>query len=382
MNGSYNLATIETGTSLRDMCAAGWERLVGDTDLYLSPGWLGVEEQISSLTPTYLLATIDRRAAAGLTCYLLGADTPAWPFARIDAVLARLLAERSHPDTCAESLLPRLLPTLLCGGRRPGHSRLLLRPDLDEDDRGELVQQMLETAEEVGAQGGAASLSWLYVDDNDRLLRSALSERGYAAFPSAIASQLIVPPDFDYYLRSFQKSKRDTIRNERKKLAAAGIEYRARPLSEELISQILPLELALYEKYGTLFPPADAQRLHQAVSQLLGEQAQVLTAEQGGKVRGFIVLVRCGQTLFVRQCGFDYEFQGRLPLYFGLLFYAAIEYASAVGAHVLEYGISSEQAKASRGCQQRQQYGYVKVMRPEDHAAVCQLLMPLSQAGS
>jgi predicted N-acyltransferase len=258
----------------------------------------------------------------------------------------------------------------LCGSRRPGHTRLLLRPELDEATRRELARQALHEAEALAHERGVASLSFLYVDEDDRLLRDALIESDYLEFPSATAARLDVPLDFDGYLQRFERERRRTIQKERKKLAAAGIAYRALPLTEELIETILPQELALYDRYGTEFPAADAARLHRSVAALLGERVQVLTAQQDGQIRGFVVCIRWRNTLFGRQVGFDYAFQGRLPLYFGLGYYALVEYAAAQGVRHIEYGIGSERAKALRGCALRQQYGYVKALTPAGHTAV------------
>jgi len=53
------------------------------------------------------------------------------------------------------------------------------------------------------------------------------------------------------------------------------------------------------------------------------------------------------------------EDQGSLPLYFSVLFYAAVEYAARIGVRQIEYSISS---KASRGCVTLRQYGYLKLL--------------------
>jgi len=369
---------IQTTTSLAEACSLGWDNLVGAFDLYLSSPWLQVEEHIAALPPNYLIGECNSKPAMGLTCHILGIDTPAWPFARIDAFLLRLLKEKEGVTDDIEQILMKTLPTILCGGRRPGHTRLLLAPGLDETTQRQCVHQILNEAKVFGRHNGAASLSFLFVDEDDQVLRETLIEDGYAEFKSAVPSRLDVPVDFAHYLQRFSKHRRWSIQAEQKTLQEAGITYQALPLTPMLIEEILPLELSLYKKYGTLFPATEAARLHHAVAQVMGDDAQVLTAQQGGKIRGFMVLVRRGNTLFSRQAGFDYEFQGHLPLYFGLVFYAAIKYASQVGASSIEYGISSEKAKASRGCKQRQQYGYIKVFDKDNHKLVSEVIEKLA----
>jgi len=381
MTRTYANGLIQTTTSLDMACTLGWDTLIGAFDLYLSSPWLRVEQRIAALPPTYLIGEDNGNPVLGLTCHVLGTETPAWPFARIDAFFLRLLKEAGCANSDTEQVLRRTLPTILCGGRRPGHTRLLLAPLLNETARRRCVCQTLNEVSVFGQSNGAASLSFLFIDENDQVLREVLREEGFIEFKSAVPSRMTVPVDFEHYLQRFSKHRRCSIQAERKILQEAGITYQALPLTPALIEKILPLELALNEKYGTLFPATEAARLHHAVADVMGDSVQVLTAQQGGKIRGFMVLVRQGNTLFGRQAGFDYEFQGHLPLYFGLVFYAAIEYANQVGATSIEYGISSEKAKASRGCEQRQQYGYVKVFDKDDHNRVSELLQALTEKG-
>jgi len=376
----YANSLIQATTSLDEAVMHGWDELIGTFDLYLSSSWLRVEEQIAALSPTYLIGGYEGKPTIGLTCHALGSETPAWPFARIDAFLLRLLKGRGNVTDDTQHVLSRTLPTILCGGRRPGHTRLLLAPELDETTQRQEVQQIINEAEVFGFDHGAASLSFLFVDESDQVVRDMLLENGFAEFKSAIPSRMAVPTNFEDYLRRFGKRRRWSIQAEYKSLQEAGITYEVLPLTEALIEDILPLEQALNEKYGTLFSATEAARLHHAVAEVLGERVQVLTAQQGGKIRGFIVLVRQGNTLFGRQAGFDYEFQGQkhLPLYFGLAFYATIEHAAQVGATYIEYGVGSEQAKALRGCEQRQQYGYIKVFDSSDHKRVSESIQVLT----
>src|SRR5579884_78507 len=246
MNATQTEFQLQASTSLQAVRSQGWDELVGSFDLYLSTPWLSVEERIASLPPTYLTGKIGDRLSAGLTCYALGPDTPAWPFARIDAFIARLFREAGRECKAASALLSRTLPTQLCGGRRPGHTRLLLAAGLDEDTRRMLARHLLGEAERLARQREAASLSFLYVDEEDHVLRQALLAAGFAEFPSAIAARMQVPADLDHFFGQFSGHRRRRIQKERRVLQEAGIEYRALPLTKEVIEEILPLELALY----------------------------------------------------------------------------------------------------------------------------------------
>lgn len=362
---------VRASASLEDAVAAGWESLVDDFELYASLPWLRVEQRLSAEQRLYLVGVADGVPFAGLTAHVFDHGTPPWPFARIDAVLRRVVHDAGAATD--QHVFEHLLPTVLLGGRRPGHTRLLVAPHLDEPGRRAVARTMLDAAERLAAERGLASLSWLYVDEHDQLLRDALADAGYLEFGSAIASNLAVHGSFDGYMKSLVSHKRSNILRDQRQLAAAGIRYDVRPLTPELIEAILPLETSLYEKHGTLFPPDEARRLHAAVAAELGDDAQALVGLGDDAIRGFVMLLRRGDMLYARQVGFDYEFQSNqrnVPLYFGVLFYAAVEYAARIGASRIEYGISSEKAKASRGCMTRRQYGYVKLLDAHAHAAL------------
>jgi hypothetical protein len=51
--------------------------------------------------------------------------------------------------------------------------------------------------------------------------------------------------------------------------------------------------------------------------------------------------------------GFDYEAQGTLPVYFGVVFYGVMDFAAEHDLRVLDYRFKTEYAKRSRGCEAR-----------------------------
>lgn len=70
----------------------------------------------------------------------------------------------------------------------------------------------------------------------------------------------------------------------------------------------------------------------------------------------------------------DYYFKCRLPLYYGVAFYHAVEYALACGLRKIYYGIESADAKAPRGCRIVNEYGMVYGLDAEARAALSQVL--------
>ena len=356
-----------------------WDsRLVGRGDFYLSLTWLKVLENISSVRPFYLVAEDSRgRAAAGLTAYLMGFDAPGWDFYRLDRVLRRLAA---LPDRDAHGIVGVrgrepvvVMPNLLLGGRHTAHSRLLLARGLPPAQQREARAAVLDEAENVGREAGARALSFMFVDAGDPL-RADLADRGYLPFLHAQAGVMDIDfGTFDGYLSRLSAHRRKRIKRERRDLAGAGVVFSHHPLGE-VIDQITPLGMALEARYGAQDTVAAARRSHQIVSDALGDRAVALTAEQGGKIRAFVVTMRWNDVLILRSAGFDYQFQGKLPLYYGLVFYHVVDYALATGIREVSYSIESTEAKKSRGCRLVSEYGLLRGLDDEASRALRQVL--------
>jgi len=105
----------------------------------------------------------------------------------------------------------------------------------------------------------------------------------------------------------------------------------------------------------------------------LADAGVALTAEQGGKIRAHIVTMRWDDHLILRSAGFDYEFKGKLPLYYGLAFYHVVEYALATGVREVSYSIESTAAKRSRGCRLVDEYGLARGLDDEAAGALRRL---------
>jgi predicted N-acyltransferase len=256
-----------------------------------------------------------------------------------------------------------------------------MHDELSAGARARWTSRIVAATEELARDAGARSVSLLYVEEHDRGLRDALGEAGFVELPSALSARLeLSGATFEDYLQHLKPKRRSKVRHEQRQLEAAGVSFEVRALDDRLIETIVPLELALYRKYGGGLAEDEVFALHRAVARCMPDRARVLTAEHGGRVRGFVVLIRWGSTLYARQGGFDYDFQGRLPLYFGVVFYAAVEHALATGMKRIEYGIGSAAAKASRGCHIRRQFGYVKVFDPAVYAPLERLAQSLAAA--
>lgn len=360
------------------------ETFLGRADFYQSLTWLKVLESISPVRRFYLVATgEDGRPVAGLTAYLMDRDAPPWDFYRLDRVLRRMAALPDRDERGFAGVRGRepamVMPNLLLGGRHTAHNRLLLARGLPGPARREARAAVLDEAAGLGADVGARALTFMFVDEDDPL-RGDLAERGYLPFLHARAAVMDIGfATFGEYLDRFSAHRRRRIRRELRAFDEAGVTFSHHPLGE-VIEEVTPLGMALEARYGAEDTVAAARRSHQIVSDALGERAVALTAEQGGKIRAFVVALRWQDALILRSAGFDYEFQGKLPLYYGLIFYHVVGYALARGISQVFYSIESTQAKASRGCRIVDEYGMVRGLDDEADAALRQVLRT-GQAG-
>ena len=375
---------------IEDARQYGYDALPGPDDLYHSPEWLVMDESIGIATPFSVVSVPagGALAAPAATWGLVVEDTAFWPFMRIDHVLATLLDERQIVRTSAtERMLAALMPNAYLGALRGGTTRLPVRPDLDGPQALRAIGEVLAGTEEMARSAGVRSVAFFYVPPEDLALRQALIQRGYTEFgPNHNVAVLRVPGQaFDDYLGGFGKRRRDSIRWERRKIAAAGVQIGCEQLTSDLSRQMLPLEAQLYAKYGHhVYPEEMARILHESVIKKYRNSAPVITARAAGVLRGYAAFIQVNKALYSRDTGYDYTWSERLPLYFEVLFYSAIELAMKSGVREIHYSYGSEDTKASRGCDLRPRLGYLKAL---DKAAAAELarlgpgLAPLRQAG-
>lgn len=368
---------VERRYSVTQLERTGWDSLCARGDFYQSPEWLALVEEWMHGIPIYLVARAPDGGPplAGLACYSFG-ETTFPPLVRVDRVLSRSVpgAAGSAPNRRA-GLARDLLPSLHCGGRQMSYSGLLLSSRLPAQERRRVADRMLEAVERVARELAMGSISFPYVAQGDELLRDRLAAHGYTEFFSDYRSHLELDcTDFEGYLAGFNKHRRTSIRREVRRLEAAGLHYEERPLSEAVVAELAVLEDNLLRRYGARRTTGQISRTLRDLARRFESTGVVLAAVHGNQTRGFAALVRWRDELHVRHVGFDYDFQAKLPLYFGVAFYEPVRYALRHNLRHIEYGPGADATKASRGCRAIELFGYVRALRPAGQQQIESLL--------
>lgn len=336
-----------------DIPVHDWDNLVGPDDLFLSHRWLRVVEETARTPMWYWCLRRAGEPVAALATARATADVP-WVAGRVDHLLDRCATEGFDG---AADLVRRLdggagalLPTVHCGGRHVGRTRLL-HADTPQHAARPDVELLVAQAEKLAADTGSASVSFPYVDERDTTLGDVLRDRGYSAFTSGTYHWLPVDPaGFPAYVVALPRKRRVSALGERAKVHAAGLDVSHEAVTPELVGRLAELEVQLLAKYGLEWPAERSAAAISTAAARFGEDASVLLGRADGDVRGFALMLRRGDQWYARQCGFDYGYLGKLPLYYELLYYFAVERAAKLGVATIQYGIGSDAAKRSRGC--------------------------------
>jgi uncharacterized protein len=355
-------AEVRAVDSAAQIPAVDWDDLTGADDLYLARPWLRMAEATSGVPMTYLLGGDERGLTSGLPTALLGPEVP-WLLGRPDTLAEHCAVEglegaADFLASLSDAPCGLLMPSLVCGGRHLGRTRVLTRAGLS--DAAGATERLVVAAEELMRERQARSVAFLYVDERDSVLRQVLAARGYASFVSSSYSWLPVPDGgFDGYTATLSRHRRHRVKPERRRLRAAGVEVRLEPLTADLVAPVAAMDVSLLVKYGARATQEQAEQTFDRIRREFGADATAVTARLDGELCGFGLVLRHHDHWYVYRCGFDYAVKGDLPIYFEMLYYHLIEAASAAGASVIHYGTGSAEAKRSRGCLTTRQYAFV-----------------------
>jgi len=340
--------------------AVAWARLAHD-DLYSTVPWMRCAAPFAG-EPHMLL---DRAGAAASVGYLFTAAHPPAPFRRPDRVIATRYAEQTgNVIPHEEDLEYEVLPSLVLGGLRLHDSRILVEPSACPGRAAALTREFLAAARARAAELGARSVMVPYACGADRHLSSALSGNGYLPIPMGDAAYLDVNfPDMASYVAARPSSRRGRIRSEIRKLAAAGVRMRFRALTHEAAESLAPHEMETWRKHGVERSLEDSRRSLHSLAALTSGTPVAGTADLDGRLLAFTTAIHYRDELYIRNYG-RLDIPDALPVYFGLVYYAHIEYALEHKIRRLYYGLKSEDAKRARGCTLIPQCGYIAPASP------------------
>lgn len=355
--------TITIATSVADLALEGWDDLViGHSShlpahhLYTSTSWLRRYEPFGEWDQRYLVARDRGALTGGLATHRVD-PANATPKTRVDDLFPELSARRDVPASMA--------PCRVAGGLIDGRTGILTRPGLSLVERGALIDRLLSEAEHIAKDRGERAVICRCIDAGDLLLRSVLRGRGYIERPGPRHLVLTRPPGgLEGYIASFSNRYRNMIRREIRKLRDAGIVISVEVITRDLIASVLPLISQLHTKHSVGIQLDAARGELEMLRRIFKQDARAVVARVGDRPVGYVELVVYRGNAWAHQAGFDYEFQGSLPLYFGVLFYGPMDFVDSAQLSRIDYSFGTEQSKVSRGCSSRPTVRAFRVLDP------------------
>ncbi|MFI9318401.1 GNAT family N-acetyltransferase [Kitasatospora aureofaciens] len=336
-----------------------WSRLCGPADLFCTPAWLGVElgrrgPWVPADSACLVHTDEAGRITAGLTLQQFDR--------RVEDVTVRvdkmLLALPDHAGRNEDGLADALMPSLMCGGWF--NSRVLTADPSAAPADPAVLRALVARAVATGRRQGSACAFFPYVNAEETALRSALEEAGFIRFP-ALARHVL---DCDYpshadYLASLPSRRRVRIRAELRKFEQAGAVTSHQPLDGSNVERIAHLAWLLEHRYDQMTTSEQLTPWFAAIAEHI--PTTVFTARLDGRDFAMSMWLHHQGRMYGFHAGFDYELGAGLPMYSVLGYHLPIAYGcDDPDVTVLEYGISTDEAKLLRGTRAMPQYLYLK----------------------
>jgi uncharacterized protein len=360
---------VEWLDTIGELRQGGWDLLTSDGDLFRCCDWLDITASSDPglvEAPRYLMVSDHAGPLAGSPVYILPRDTIPDPLVRVDLVHREALARSQPPRDWAAALLPGML----CGGWVPFDSRVMLAR---RDGGVQAMSPALDALLEYGDERGVSSFTFMYVADESHQLREELAGRGFATLPGPPRAVMeITWPDFNGYLASLRAGRRRTVKEDERMLAEAGVTFEIGTFAAPDVPAFARLATATANRYEPEASVAEMARWLATMQQQTHMPTAIIKASLNGKLCAFLLLVEWRGVLYPQHCGIDYELKGKLPVYFGILYYHTIRYALDRGIHRIEYNIGSADVKRSRGCALTPQWTMVRAADQEVRDALCQ----------
>jgi hypothetical protein len=350
-----------------------WADMCGPADLFCTPGWLSVELDGSGpWVPAdrgCLVATDEGQVVAGVTLQQFDLT--------VDDVTVRVdkMMHDNHALAASNDgeLADALMPSLMCGGWF--NSRVLTTSSLSGDGGRAARQAIVDEAVATGRRWGSACVFFPYVSAGEAVLCSVLEATGFARFPTLARHVFDCDyPSYAGYLDSLPSRRRTRIRGELRKLAEAGVVTSHQPLDDSIVERTAELACQLEVKHQQKTTCEQLTPWFAAIARHV--PTTIFTARHSGCIFAMSMWLHHQGRMYGFHAGFEYEVGGGLPMYSVMGYRLPIAYGcSDPGTTLLEYGISTDEAKLLRGTRAMPQFLYVK---PLSGRAAC-ILAALSE---
>jgi len=324
-------------STIHDVTAAEWDRLVGDDDPFVEHAFLSTLEDSGSVggesgwQPRHLTLWEEER--------LVGAA----PMYRKTHSYGEFIFDWAWADAAARTgieYFPKLVsmvPVTPATGRR-----LLWAP---EQDRAVVCEHLMNASVDLAREEGASSVHWLFLRDEELAL--TVESQG---FMRRLSQQFHWHndgySDFDDYLRSFRSSMRKQVRRERRRALGAGLELgvdTGKELSEADWQALYVMYRVGCARYGS--PDYLTEKFFVLAKERLAHRIVVATARRDGEIVAASIAFEKGACLFGRYWGCLEDLD---CMHFELCYYRLIERAITKGMSRFEAGAQGEH-KLRRG---------------------------------
>lgn len=245
-------------------------------------------------------------------------------------------------------------PLMLCSPPHGSGCGIAVRPDTPIAAAQRILHRLLDEIESCAEARGCAIAVRSAIADDDAVLASVLTDRGYAATVDAPTTRLAIQwQDLDGYvehLRRHSRSAARTVRYEINHNERSGVAIRRLPPEEAHARALDALARSHYKGKNGVEPPYGPEFLPRLLAGL-PEDFLVFEARRGEQVLGMIGLVRSGTVAWAAWVGLVDQDQRRDFTYFNLCFYHVAARAASLGIRRLLYGNGAYRAKLIRGCE-------------------------------
>ncbi|MFF0456631.1 GNAT family N-acetyltransferase [Nocardia africana] len=219
-----------------------------------------------------------------------------------------------------------------------------------------VLTHTVQALHEWAGRHGARSVSFLYVPERHHLLNATLAECG--ARPVQLYPTCVMPvdfPDIEGYLAQLPRPRRRDLLRLLRRIDESGMTLGEDDLSE-VRDEVLELRLGLLRKYHSADDRgAQAATLDRIVEQYPAEDRVVTTVRRDGRIAGFTLSLRHGDSLRSLWCGHEPDAYGT---YFVMVFHELVAAALRRGVTSIDYGTLKWREKTSFGCRLEQLAGY------------------------